>query len=122
MPTLAQHTLEGLEARPNATAWRAAPWTGQEAQGVLNETRPFLLKILYNTSCIVCKRACRRRRCPQSDRRPGGVAASYWMAERETTPVEKQEVVPGGVPATHCNGACSLLVINWAKGPIDSNL
>ena len=76
----------GLGSGPNATAWRAAPWTGQEAQGVLNETRPLLLKILYNTSCIVCKRACRRRRCPQSDRGPGGVAASYWMAERVDDP------------------------------------
>jgi hypothetical protein len=45
-----------------------------------------------------------------------------WMANARRPPVERQGVVPGGVPATHCNGAQSVVVPDSAEGPFDVKL
>lgn len=130
MPTLARHRLDDLEPRcpwPNEpTGSLGEPPPGPDKRPRVRSMKPdrSFSKIVHNTSRIVCKRACRRRRCHQAGRWSGGVAASYgngWPNARRP-PVERQGVVPGGVPATHCNGAQSVVVPDSAEGPFGGKL
>jgi hypothetical protein len=125
MPTLAQHRLDGLEPRPDEpTGCLDEPPPGPDERPRGRSMKPdrSFSKILYNTSRIVCKRACGRRRCPGGTpvrgrgRQPGMDGRT-----RDDPPLRNRRSSLSGSRRLR-NGALSLLVINRVEGPIDGNL